>query len=91
MEDITKDFLVEKGFKEEFENVFTNRNKKYIVDIIYSESPIHNTLWETINRHWKIIIFYTSTRYMIANICVQTIEQFKKVMEICDVDLNNKG
>lgn len=90
MEDITKDFLVKKGFREEFENVFTNKNKEYIIDIIYSESPIHNTLWETINRHWKIIIF-SSTRYMIANILVQTIEQFKKVMEICNVDLNNKG
>ncbi len=87
MEDITKEFLIKNGFREEYENIFTYSNKDYIIDVIHSESPIHNMLWETINRHWKIIILH-STRYTIANILVQTKEQFNKVMEVCEVDLN---
>ena len=90
MDEITKDFLIKKGFKEEFENIFTLSNKEYIIDVIHSESPIHNTLWETIGRHWKIIIF-SSARYTIANILVQTKEQFNKVMEICEVKLNSEN
>lgn len=82
MKDITKDFLIKNGFREEYENIFTYSNKDYIIDVIHSESPIHN-------RHWKIIILH-STRYTIANILVQTKEQFNKVMEICDVELNSK-
>lgn len=89
MEDITKDFLIKKGFKEEYKNIFTYSNKEYTIDVIHSESPIHNTIWETINRHWKIIILH-STGYTIANILVQMKEQFNKVMEICDVELNIK-
>ena len=89
MEVITKDFLIKKGFKEEFKNIFTYSNKDYTINVIYSESPIHNMIWETINRHWKIIILH-STGYTIANILVQTKEQFKMAMEICDADLNNK-
>ena len=83
MEDITKDFLIKKGFREDFENIFTYSNKEYTIDIIYSEIPFFP------NRHWKIIIF-SSTRYMMGYISVQTKEQFKKVIEICDVDLNSK-
>lgn len=81
MEDITKDFLVEKGFREEYENIFIFRNKEYTIDVMYYDTPYHN-------RHWKIIII-SSTRYMVGNILVQTKEQFNKVMEICEVDLNN--
>ena len=82
MEDITKEFLIKNGFKEEYENIFTYSNKEYTIDVMYYEVPYHN-------RHWKIIIF-SSKRYMIGNILVQTKEQFNKVMEICEVDLNNK-
>ena len=86
MEDITKDSLIKNGFKEECVNIFTYNNKDYIIDVVHSESPIHSELWKTINRHWKIIILH-STRYTIANILVQTKEQFNKVMEICDINL----
>ena len=82
MEDITKEFLVKEGFRKEYENIFTYSNKEYIIDVVYNEIPYHN-------RHWKIIII-SSTRYMVGNILVQTKEQFNKVMEICDVDLNIK-
>lgn len=82
MEDITKDFLIKKGFREEYENIFTYSNKEYIIDAIYYNKPLYH------NRHWEILIF-SSTRLMIGHILVQTIEQFKKVMEICEVDLNN--
>ena len=83
MEDnITKEFLIKNGFKEEYENIFTYSNKEYTIDAMYYEAPYNN-------RHWKIIII-SSTRYMVGNILVQTKEQFKKVMKICDVDLNMK-
>lgn len=82
MEDITKDFLVKKGFKKEYENVFTYSNKEYIIDVVYNEIPYHN-------RHWKIII-WTSTQYMIGKNFVQTKEQLKMVMKIYNVDLNTK-
>lgn len=84
MEVITKDFLIKNGFKEEYENIFTYSNKDYIIDVIYSEMPFFP------NRHWKIIIF-SSARYTIANILVQTKEQFNKVMEICEVKLNSEN
>lgn len=83
MEVITKDFLIKNGFKEEYENIFTYSNKDYIIDVIYSEMPFFP------NRHWKIIIF-SSTRYMMGYISIQTKEQFKKVIEICEVELNTK-
>lgn len=82
MEDITKEFLIKNGFKEEYENIFTYSNKEYTIDAMYYEAPYHN-------RHWKIIIF-SSKRYMIGNILIQTKEQFIKVMELCDIDLNAK-
>ena len=83
MEDITKDFLIKKGFREEYENIFTYSNKKYTIDAIYYNKPLYH------NRYWEILIF-SSTRFMIGHIIVQTIEQLKKTMEICDVDLNAK-
>ena len=46
MKDITKDFLIKNGFKEEYKNIFTYSNKDYIIDVIHSESPIHNELWK---------------------------------------------
>lgn len=82
MEDITKDFLINKGFREEYENIFTYSNKEYTIDVMFYETPYYN-------KHWKIIII-SSTQYMIGNILVQTKEQFKKVMEICDIELNTK-
>ena len=82
MDDITKDFLIKNGFREEYKNFFTYINKEYTIDAMYYEAPYNN-------RHWKIIII-SSTRYMVGNILVQTKEQFKKVMKICDVDLNMK-
>lgn len=89
MEDITKEFLIKNGFKEEYKNIFTYSSKEYTISIIHSESPIHNRLWETINRHWEILIF-SATRFMIGHILIQTKEQFKMAMELCDIDLNTK-
>lgn len=84
MKDITKDFLIKNGFREEYENIFTYSNQDYIIDVILYNEPLYH------NRHWKIAIL-SSTRYVIGDILVQTIEQFKKVMEICEVDLNSKN
>ena len=83
IEDITKDFLIKNGFRKEYENIFAYSNKEYIIDVILYNEPLYH------NRHWKIIIF-SSTRYMIGNNLIQTVEQFKKVMEIYDIDLNYK-
>ena len=82
MEDITKDFLVEKGFREEYENIFTFSNKEYTIDAIYNENLYPD-------RHCKIVIF-SSSRYMIGNILVKTKEQFNMAMKIYNVDLKTK-
>ena len=37
MEDITKDFLINKGFREEYKNIFTYSNKEYTIGVIHSE------------------------------------------------------
>ena len=85
MADITKEFLVNNGFKKEYgeyENIFTYSNKEYTIEVIHREIPCHNKWWR--------ILIYTSTRFIVGDVLVQTTEQFKMVMDLYDVDLNNK-
>ena len=84
MADITKEFLVDNGFKKEYgdyENIFTYINKEYTIEVIHREIPFHNKWWR--------ILIYTSTRFIVGDVLVQTTEQFKMVMDLYDVDLNN--
>lgn len=85
MADITKEFLVDNGFKKEYgdyENIFTYINKEYTIEVIHREIPFHNKWWR--------ILIYTSTRFIVGDVLVQTTEQFKMIMDLYDVDLNNK-
>ena len=85
MEDITKEFLVNNGFKKEYgeyQNIFTYINKEYTIEVIHREIPFHNKWWR--------ILIYSSTRFIVGDVLVQTTEQFKMIMELYDVDLNNK-
>ena len=80
MNDITKDFLIKNGFREEYKNFFTYINKEYTIDAMYYEAPYNN-------RHWKIIII-SSTGFILGDILVQTQDEFSMIMELYDVDLN---
>lgn len=85
MADITKEFLVDNGFKKEYgeyENIFIYINKEYTIEVIHREIPFHNKWWR--------ILIYSSTRFIVGDVLVQTTEQFKMIMELYDVDLNNK-
>ena len=82
MADITKEFLVNNGFKEEYENIFTYINKEYTIEVIHREIPFHNKWWR--------ILIYSTTRFIVGDVLVQTTEQFKMIMELYDVDLNTK-
>lgn len=82
MEDITKEFLIKNGFKEEYENILTYINKEYMIEVTHREIPFHNKWWR--------ILIYSSTRFIVGDVLVQTTEQFKMIMELYDVDLNNK-
>ena len=82
MEDITKEFLIKNGFREEDEDTFTYSNKEHTIEVLH-------LFVSNYNRFWKIIIF-SSTRFIIGDILAQTTGQFNKVMEIYDIDLNNK-
>ena len=84
MVDITKEFLIKNGFKKEYgdyENILTYINKEYTIEVIHREIPFHNKWWR--------ILIYTSTRFIVGDVLVQTTEQFKMVMDLYDVDLNN--
>ena len=85
MADITKEFLIKNGFKKEYgdyENILTYINKEYTIEVIHREIPFHNKWWR--------ILIYSSTRFIVGDVLVQTTEQFKMIMELYDVDLNNK-
>ena len=83
MADITKEFLVNNGFKKEYgeyENIFTYINKEYTIEVGHRKIPFHNKWWE--------ILIYSPTRSILGDVLVQTTEQFKMIMDLYDVDLN---
>lgn len=85
MADITKKFLVDNGFKKAYglyEDILTYINKEYMIEVTHREIPFHNKWWR--------ILIYSSTRFIVGDVLVQTTEQFKMIMELYDVDLNNK-
>ena len=78
-------FLIKNGFKKEYgdyENILTYINKEYTIEVAHRKIPCHNKWWR--------ILIYTSTRFIVGDVLVQTTEQFKMIMELYDVDLNNK-
>ena len=85
MADITKKFLVDNEVKKaygEYEDILTYINKEYMIEVTHREIPFHNKWWR--------ILIYSSTRFIVGDVLVQTTEQFKMIMELYDVDLNNK-
>ena len=80
MNDITKDFLIKNGFREEYKNFFTYINKEYTIEVTRREIPFHNKWWR--------IIIYSSTGFILGYILVQTQDEFSMIMELYDVDLH---
>ena len=80
MNDITKDFLIKNGFREEYKNFFTYINKEYTIEVTRREIPFHNKWWR--------IIIYSSTGFILGDILVQTQDEFSMIMELYDVDLH---
>lgn len=79
--DITENILLKAGFKEISEDAdFFRTYEKYPIDITHLLSPNHG------DRDWFCEVHGNFT----ANIDIQTIEHFNKLMELMDIDFRLK-
>lgn len=83
MKEITEDFLTKMGFSNDGTGLFS----------VFICQDYLICIWHSIaikGRHWYCTIYTGDTKHMLGNVIIQTVEQFKKVMEIFDINLKSQ-